>query len=285
MPTRSPRQNGSPENKGLLIRFLIILLVSAFSALGFSSMTDRSELFKGVEAIINMAGAAGIGLTAGFFTRILLANRRAFLRGIVSLAGVICGLLVLGGMTDWEYGIGPLYFFRTTTDWLGLGLIILGSISALIAGLAFHKPDQTQSAAGRSSSSNTQPAARATSASVGSTATHTREVPAVSRTTSWRIGGQNRKNAVIKPKKRSAKKKKPAGSVQQKARSTPAVIKKRTSKKIVIAPVEEHRCPYCLEPVKRNDPRGVVECSICHTLHHADCWAITGTCQVPHYNH
>jgi hypothetical protein len=26
-----------------------------------------------------------------------------------------------------------------------------------------------------------------------------------------------------------------------------------------------------------------VECQICHTLHHADCWAITGTCQVPHY--
>jgi hypothetical protein len=27
----------------------------------------------------------------------------------------------------------------------------------------------------------------------------------------------------------------------------------------------------------------VVECEICHTLHHADCWAITGACQVPHF--
>ena len=44
----------------------------------------------------------------------------------------------------------------------------------------------------------------------------------------------------------------------------------------------EHRCPYCLEVVVRNDPRGVTVCPICHTRHHADCWAVTGMCQVPH---
>lgn len=47
---------------------------------------------------------------------------------------------------------------------------------------------------------------------------------------------------------------------------------------------EEHRCPYCLELVAPNDPRGFVECDICHTRHHADCWAVTGACQVPHYH-
>jgi hypothetical protein len=41
-------------------------------------------------------------------------------------------------------------------------------------------------------------------------------------------------------------------------------------------------CPYCLEEVKPNDPRGVVVCEICGTPHHADCWAITGKCEVPH---
>jgi uncharacterized Zn-finger protein len=46
---------------------------------------------------------------------------------------------------------------------------------------------------------------------------------------------------------------------------------------------EEHRCPYCLELIDVDDPRGTVECKICHTLHHADCWAITGSCQVPHF--
>ena len=53
---------------------------------------------------------------------------------------------------------------------------------------------------------------------------------------------------------------------------------------IRLATQVEHRCPFCLEIVKSRDPRGSVECSTCHSLHHADCWAVTGTCQVPHHN-
>ncbi|MBI5302633.1 MAG: hypothetical protein HY868_10890 [Chloroflexi bacterium] len=51
-----------------------------------------------------------------------------------------------------------------------------------------------------------------------------------------------------------------------------------------IKAVVEERCPYCLDVVKRNDPRGIKVCEVCHTPHHADCWAITGKCQVPHLN-
>lgn len=46
----------------------------------------------------------------------------------------------------------------------------------------------------------------------------------------------------------------------------------------------EHRCPYCLEEIYPDDPRGVKICPICHTRHHLDCWLVTGTCQVPHYH-
>lgn len=48
--------------------------------------------------------------------------------------------------------------------------------------------------------------------------------------------------------------------------------------------VVEDRCPYCFDVVKRNDSRGVHVCEVCGTPHHADCWAITGKCQVPHLN-
>lgn len=44
----------------------------------------------------------------------------------------------------------------------------------------------------------------------------------------------------------------------------------------------EHVCPYCLEKVRQNDPRGIKICKVCKTWHHADCWAVTGVCQVPH---
>jgi hypothetical protein len=44
----------------------------------------------------------------------------------------------------------------------------------------------------------------------------------------------------------------------------------------------EDRCPYCLDVVLENDRRGVTTCPVCHTRHHAECWAVTGTCQMPH---
>ena len=67
-------------------------------------------------------------------------------------------------------------------------------------------------------------------------------------------------------------------------RPKPRLASSRHRPAVQLAVHEEHRCPYCLEPVKRNDARGVVECQVCHTLHHKDCWDITGNCQVPHLN-
>ena len=52
--------------------------------------------------------------------------------------------------------------------------------------------------------------------------------------------------------------------------------------KVQLSKEVENRCPFCLEIVEEDDPRGIVICPICHTYHHADCWEVTGTCQVPH---
>ena len=73
-------------------------------------------------------------------------------------------------------------------------------------------------------------------------------------------------------------------------KTTPVLEKPKARKarrrqlKIRLAAHVEHRCPYCLEIVKPDDPRGAKECPICHAMHHADCWAVTGMCQVPHHN-
>ncbi len=268
-------------NRTLLLRFLLIQLAAAFSALGFTSLTGRPKLFMGMALAIDLTGAAGIGLVAGFFTRILLGDRRKFLRIMVSLAGVLTGLLVFGAMTVWNYGIGPLYFFRSTVDWLGLGLLITGGVSALISGLAYRTPMGQGSLPLEGDLYETS---RETQG--GSTRS-----PAMPRKTSRKVksagkaAGKTRKVVAGKAKIAERKIKRtppPTRPVRQAAKTA---VGRKSSKKIILAPVEIHRCPYCLEPVKRNDPRGVVECDVCHTLHHADCWAITGTCQVPHYNH
>ncbi len=71
--------------------------------------------------------------------------------------------------------------------------------------------------------------------------------------------------------------------------STPAVktkIRKKKANKnnadVKLVGREEHRCPYCLEEVKKNDPRGVKICPDCGTWHHQDCWNVTGSCQIAH---
>jgi hypothetical protein len=269
------------SNKTLLLRFTLVLCASAFTALGFTSLTGRAKLFPGVSIAIDLAGAAGIGLAAGFFTRHLFSDRRKFLRMMVSLAGVLAGLLVFGVMTYWNYGIGPLYFFRSTIDWLGLGLLIVGGIGALLSGQAYRSPigPASQPLEGEIYPALREPQGRsARSTSTTSKASRKRK-PA------GKVAGKTRKAAAGKPKIAAGKVKRSSIQAKPGRLTGKTVSGRKSSRKIVLAPVEIHRCPYCLEPVKRNDPRGVVECDVCHTLHHADCWAITGTCQVPHYNH
>jgi hypothetical protein len=74
----------------------------------------------------------------------------------------------------------------------------------------------------------------------------------------------------------------PQKSIQVRSRKPKVNTLKRTRTNIRLTSAVEHRCPFCLEPVEKKDVRGVKVCPICHTHHHADCWDVTGTCQIPH---
>ena len=71
-------------------------------------------------------------------------------------------------------------------------------------------------------------------------------------------------------------------SIQVRSRKLLVGTPKKTRTNIHLTSTVEHRCPFCLEPIKKKDARGVKVCPICHTHHHVDCWEVTGTCQVPH---
>jgi hypothetical protein len=77
---------------------------------------------------------------------------------------------------------------------------------------------------------------------------------------------------------------KPKTRIINRRTRTVTTRRRRQNDAIRLVGVVEHRCPYCLELVEDNDVRGVRVCSTCHTRHHADCWAETGVCQVPHYH-
>ncbi len=281
--TNQTPSTSSYNNLSLLVRFLLVLAVSCFAALGFSSLADHERFFTGLSIAIELASAAGIGLAAGFFSRVLLAERRPILRLMVGLAGVLAGLLLLGALTGWRNGIGPLYYNRSTIDWRGLGLFLGAAACCVIASLAYRNPLRSTlpSSEDEGVPVASLPANLSRQETTPLASTSRRKIIPASK----KPAGKSAKRSLVKQKKAAAKKTQKTVSVKPKKPEARTVIRKRSAKKIVIAPVEEHRCPYCLEPVKRNDPRGVVECDICHTLHHADCWAITGTCQVPHYNH
>lgn len=81
----------------------------------------------------------------------------------------------------------------------------------------------------------------------------------------------------------------PGGAAQATQIVSPAPLPKpKTSKgwsfrrRVHLGRQKTSVCPYCLDEVRSHDPRGRVVCKICGTPHHADCWAITGKCEVPH---
>ncbi len=109
----------------------------------------------------------------------------------------------------------------------------------------------------------------------------------------------NKKKASVKSKPQPTKANQKI-NVQQKKSTSKAVVNTRKStpsrnnhrsvlrflglqhSQVQLSKEVENRCPFCLEVVEENDPRGIVICPVCHTHHHADCWEVTGTCQVPH---
>ena len=77
---------------------------------------------------------------------------------------------------------------------------------------------------------------------------------------------------------------KQTGSTQKKIRMPGNLFGSKVNHDVKLSGEEEHVCPYCLEEVKKGDPRGVVVCQECGTWHHEDCWNLTGSCGVAHRN-
>lgn len=280
---------------------LLFLLIVAI-ALGLVILSRQNT---GIPLLwFNLLADAGLGLIAGAGSRIFLRQRNGFIRGLASAAMTIVGLLVLGYFTDWKSGIGPLQFLgrnaanwsRLTTavaaqnwnntirylrvdrfdvNWLGLAHMMIAIDSSWIALRAWnHSSPRVARLSGSSPRVRSRRRAARTSPSLA-------VVPHVPAAQNVQVPGSNSRSRVKRrrPERISARSSRSSGSSRSRAWNP-----LRRKPEVQLAVYEEHRCPYCLEPVKRNDPRGTVECDICHTLHHKDCWDITGACQVPHLN-
>jgi hypothetical protein len=229
-----------------LARKLVLLaLVMIVTALGLAMLLRALHI--GSLFLPHIFSDASMGLVAGFSVRRVLGKQTAFLRVATLLAFLVGGLELLGWFTGWQIGLGALKFGLSAVDWYSLGQLFLGTGTALLTLVAW-----TQTSPAIIGPESIKRARR------------TRRQPRKSPTRPARAQAQPTDAAAqsVEPKRKRPAHRKP---------------------QLQLSAEEEHRCPYCLELVDPDDPRGTVECKICHTLHHADCWAITGACQVPHY--
>jgi hypothetical protein len=272
----------------VILLFLLVIALALGLAILFRDRLSYPVWLKEIFAVLTMA------VTAGFGSRFIIRNQPGFVRFIAAMAAYVVGLYMLGLASAWKYGMGPIEFWSKEMNWDGIVQLAIGVFLLM---LVFRAWRHTQPLVSESTTSLQRPAGSfstrrkyknpRTNAESNSRAIN---LPTVSKLGFFwpKFGVSDRKQ--IKTSHSIARN----HARDRRVRDLPLVLNKparskrrgvfRSKPHIKFALVEEHRCPYCLDIVNHTDQRGTVECEVCHTLHHKDCWEITGMCQVPHLN-
>ena len=279
MPYSDPSLETQTEEQYHLIRKLaIVLLLVAASSL-WLYILFREKYLSYPTALQEISAGIVIAIVAGLGAQLMMSQRDGFMRFVVAMAADVAGVYLLGFVSNGKYGISKFGWLPKSMDYDGLNLIGIGFILILFMSMLFRRtrvivvpePVQVIPPERESENASSGPADISSSISVSNP-----ERPRISWSRFFTPG------SVQRPRSNGRH----SGMIQP-AKVAPAVAPKRRRRKkarVQLALVGEHRCPYCLDTVARSDPRGVKECPVCHTLHHKDCWDITGSCQVPHLN-
>jgi hypothetical protein len=204
-----------------------------------------------------------VGLTAGFSSRRFLEGHSLFLKIMTAALAVVLSLMVQHTLSKGFIGAQPFLRRGRFLDWdslIQLGTALLGSLLVI---LAYRSRQRTPGPA----AFRQEPVVRPLEESRANNGHPTAQVSRM----------EIKENTIAEPPKLAlaspTKIAKPASKTKK---------RKGKSREIHLIGEEEHTCPYCLDRVEKGDPRGVKVCPICKTWHHADCWGITGACQIPH---
>jgi hypothetical protein len=283
------------RGKRVFFRTLLVILKSTTSVVVFSLIF----LFENYvhPLFLVFALLCTTGLVAGMMARRMLKAFHRVLQFLVALIALITSMIALNYYSGGVLGISHQTIYYAEIDPQAFLQVGVGFLAMLMALSAWRKPRrQRQTIEPQSPPRSFRSPEMQLEFEMDTPPERVRVTPA-RRAINW-FSGQTSHPFVIGGSRRTPASPPRAGgiSVQGSNNHRPRLrpgtrISTRRStlilkgkKPVKFIGVEEHRCPYCLEIVVDNDPRGVEICPICHTYHHADCWDVTGVCQVPHAN-
>lgn len=278
------------RGKRVLFRSLLVILKTSTSAVVFSFIVLFERHVHPL--LLVFALLAATGLVAGLVSRSLLKGKHGLLQFLVALTAVFCGLIALNHYSGGVIGISYMTIYNGEFDAQAFIQSGIGILVMVLALSAWRKPTRRQQVQELSPTPRSFRSPELQLEEQQSAADRVRLSPA-RRAINWFTaqtphpfvtGGGRRTPASpargVVSLQGSNHRLRPGTRIS--TRRSTLLLKRKQPVKFMGA--EEHRCPYCLEPVTANDPRGVEICQICHTHHHADCWEVTGVCQVPHAN-
>jgi len=268
----------------LLERIAIVMLITAVSALLFLLFFQQDLQVS--REVLKYALFAALGLVAGFSARYLLATQTFYLRLFSGFIALIAALVMLNLASRGLVGLDLLRLDLSATPWDGGLSLGVSAAACWLALLAWTRPrpimvEPRQAAPTPAAPESAPQEARPTVEQPRlSPPRRAASPPLITTLETWRAGAAAQLARLVPGRG-------PAGTRKRKlaekpGRSKPGQWGARRSRSVTLSGLTEHVCPYCLDLVRKNDRRGVKICKVCKTWHHADCWAITGVCQVPH---
>jgi F0F1-type ATP synthase assembly protein I/ribosomal protein L37AE/L43A len=251
---------------------ILFLFIPVF----FYNQIFHTQLIAAVAAVM-------IGFLTGLLTRRLIAKSNLFVQIFFPFLVLLICLVLINWITAGQAGFGwmhdPLYGSQA---W-GLIPLAAGTLAIVLTLLAWKKNRKKRPArrASAQASANRQ---RANRSPAHPAAGRNRPLPIPAAVPALSSPAANARSVPIQRGTSSDRLRRTDTGPLAGSRGIRVSKRKSRNNHLRLVGSEEHRCPYCLEIVEPNDPRGVVVCDICHAYHHKDCWDVTGRCQVPHQN-
>ncbi len=311
MSTTPPPPASSPSRRPVLPRWVgAVFPIILLAAVGFWQAYVINRTI--VPFALALAVSAGLGALAGFTARWALRGRNFVVRILTAWAALTVGLLLLGLLTAGEAGISLSLTQIAGPNVRGLVQLSVGALTAILALRAWRvrvrpageAPQPTlanrwQAFTGRLSANwqatglyrwlnglqarfhppagevQVAPSRPARSQRSTSTRSEPRTAPRAQPDPTPPAAA-----TVVQP--RTNRREDIVGWIERLGTRSKLVLGSRKNSLVKVGEVAEQRCPYCFDVIQKDDPRGIVVCPICKTPHHADCWAVTGMCQIPH---